>query len=158
MHFSSLFVLSSLILSGVALPAISAVYMLDDVRHKLDSITAKINAFPSRGGTFEEAIEIHRSGVLLRVDMGEYTRDLYRFHTFDKAESQDNMKAAKRLERSSEKSLEAIVAKKHAFKNVHANHDVLAIITQDVEAAASASDSFNRALTDRTYVCTIHEP
>ncbi|KNZ81174.1 hypothetical protein J132_02371 [Termitomyces sp. J132] len=82
--------------------------MLDDVRHKLDSITAKINAFPSRGGTFEEAIEIHGSGVLLRVDMGEYTRDLYRFHTFDKAESQDNMKAAKRLERSSEKSLEAI--------------------------------------------------
>ncbi|KAG6867459.1 hypothetical protein C0993_002526 [Termitomyces sp. T159_Od127] len=150
MRFSSLFVLSSIIASGLALPLINFVPVLDDVRHKVGELTAQIDAFPSRGGTFDEAIKIHGSGVLLRASLGQYTRDLYHYPMFNEADSRANMKAAKKLESTSEASLHAIIAKKAAFKNVSGERDVLAIIVQDVEAAASATEAFNDMLIERT--------
>ncbi|KAG6888073.1 hypothetical protein C0992_009729, partial [Termitomyces sp. T32_za158] len=59
---------------------------------------------------------------------------------FNEAESRANMKALKKLESSSEASLDAIIAKKAAFKNVSGDVDVMAILVEDVKNSASASE------------------
>ncbi|KAG6882960.1 hypothetical protein C0992_010187, partial [Termitomyces sp. T32_za158] len=60
------------------------------------------------------------------------------------------MKALKKLESTSEASLDAIISKKAAFKNVSGDVDVMPILVEDVKNSASASESFNNGLIART--------
>ncbi|KAG6878857.1 hypothetical protein C0992_007120 [Termitomyces sp. T32_za158] len=151
MHFSSLFVISSIISSSLALPLNSFVSVLDDVRHQVSNLTAQINAFPSIGGTFDQALVAYRLRcvVLLWADLAEYHQH---YPMFNEAESRANMKALRKLESTSEASLDAILAKKAAFKDVKGDEDVMAILTEDVKDYASASESFNNGLIARTDV------
>ncbi|KAG6889524.1 hypothetical protein C0995_000406 [Termitomyces sp. Mi166 len=143
--------------TNLALPAVNFVPQLTNVSKKLDSLTAQTNAFPSTGGTVDEALNIYGTGVLLRASLGRYTRDLGHFPVFNEVDSRANIKAITKEESSAEASINALVAKKDAFKNLPGTPNVLEVFIRELEVSSSASEVFHDMLIAHTYPTHVQE-
>lgn len=91
-----------------------------------------------------------RCAGLLRPDIVKYHQH---YSKFNEAESHANMNAAGKLEKSSEATLDEVVAKKETFQHIHhGSQDVLSLFIEDIKSIASVSDTFINALIDHTDV------
>ncbi|KAG6840552.1 hypothetical protein C0991_005869 [Blastosporella zonata] len=125
MRFTSLFVLSSLIVSGFATPAADFVKQIKALSDELSGLTTAVNAVPATNG-------LAQAGTL---------------PSFSKTESSANLAAAKDLEVITEDALKAILAKKAAFNAI----GVLPNVRGDVKDLGTAALPLVKALIDRAF-------
>ncbi|KAG6851322.1 hypothetical protein C0991_009379 [Blastosporella zonata] len=151
MRFTSLFVLSSLIVSGFATPAADFVKQIKALSTELSGLTTVVNEVPAKNG-LAQALKAYAAARHLNRSLADSTKELLvtgfeALTSFSETESSANLAAAKDLEVIAEASLDAILAKKDAFNAM----SVLSIVRGEIKNLGAATQSWEDALIDHTF-------
>ncbi|GLB38909.1 hypothetical protein LshimejAT787_0600710 [Lyophyllum shimeji] len=144
MRFSSVFVLASLVVSGFASTAADVQKEIATICGLLGKTNSLIVAYPTKGGTLKQALEIHDSAgvVLAAVKKGTVTANGLTV-TFSHAEGRAILDALKAC--PVKPTLSDLVAKKLAFAALPLG-GILTVFHKDLTDLGASTSDFEQVL------------